>query len=119
MKRTSFTLFSICFLGLSTAFSQSVDEVPIKELDVEYIQIMGDPRFLSNKLTIEVDFGQRNSFWSAKDTKVTDENGNPMVFNSMAEALNLFIENGYEYVDALLVSGQQVNQYVLKKKREK
>ncbi|MFT7033093.1 MAG: hypothetical protein ACJA2S_001594 [Cyclobacteriaceae bacterium] len=51
-------------------FSQTVNDIPIKDIDVDYIQIVGTSKLLSNKVTIEIDFGQENKLWSVKDTQV-------------------------------------------------
>ncbi|GAB3533159.1 hypothetical protein GCM10027443_18180 [Pontibacter brevis] len=106
-------------MGLSASFAQTVNDVPIKDVDVEYIQIVGTSKILSNKVTIEIDFGQENKFWSAKDTQVKDENGKLVVFNSMIDALNFMSKNGYEFVDAyaITVGNQNVYHYMMKKNR--
>lgn len=120
MKKTLLTFSLTCFLGLSASFAQTVNDVPIKDVDVEYIQIVGTSKLLSNKVTIEIDFGQENKFWSAKDTQVKDENGKLVVFNSMIDALNFMSKNGYEFVDAyaITVSNQNVYHYMMKKSKE-
>ncbi|WP_460923106.1 hypothetical protein [Pontibacter brevis] len=119
MKKLLLTLSLTCFLGLSASFAQTVNDVPIKDVDVEYIQIVGTSKILSNKVTIEIDFGQENKFWSAKDTQVKDENGKLVVFNSMIDALNFMSKNGYEFVDAyaITVGNQNVYHYMMKKNR--
>jgi hypothetical protein len=74
---------------------------------------------MSNKVTIEIDFGQENKYWSARDTQVKDENGKLVVFNSMIDALNFLSKNGYEFIDAytITISNQNVYHYILKKKK--
>lgn len=110
-------------LGLAYAFnakSQTVNNIPIKDIDVEYVQIVGTSRILSNKLTIEIDFGQENKLFSSdKDTRVKDVNGKNMIFNSMIDALNFMTKNGYEFVQAyaITVSNQNVYYYLLRKKK--
>jgi len=117
MKKILLTLSFTCILGLSAAFSQTVNDIPIKDVDVEYIQIVGTSKLLSNKVTIEIDFGQENKFWSAKDTQVKDENGKLVVFNSMIDALNFMSSNGYVFVDAyaITISNQNVYHYMMRK----
>jgi hypothetical protein len=101
-------------------FSQTVNDIPIKDIDVDYIQIVGTSKLMSNKVTIEIDFGQENKYWSAKDTQVKDKNGKLVVFNSMIDALNFLSKNGYEFVDAyaITIGSQNVYHYMLKKRTE-
>ena len=67
-------LLSLAILSAITSisFSQTVNDIPIQDIDVEYIQIVGTSKFMSNKVTIEIDFGQENSYWHNKDTQVKD-----------------------------------------------
>lgn len=59
MKSILLTIALFVFT-LTAAFSQTVNDVPIKDIDVEYVQIVGTSKLLSNKVTIEIDFGQEN-----------------------------------------------------------
>jgi len=120
MKKLIVLTFCLTILGFSNVFSQSVNDVPIKDIDVDYIQIVGTSKLMSNKVTVEIDFGQENKYWSAKDTQVKDENGKLVVFNSMIDALNFLSKNGYEFVNAyaITIGNQNVYHYMLKKKKE-
>jgi len=103
----------------TTAFAQTVNNVPIKDIDVEYVQIVGTSRLLSTKVSIDIDFGQENKVFSAKDTQVRDEQGKLIIFNSMIDALNFMTSHGYEFVQAYAfnVSSQNVYHYLLRKKK--
>lgn len=97
-----------CFL--LNANSQTVNDVPIKDIDVEYVQIVGTSRLLSTKLTIKIDFGQENKLFSSyKDTRVKDANGKNMISNSIIDALNFMTKNGYEFVQAYAISASNQN----------
>lgn len=65
---------------------------------MEYVRIVGTAKFLSTKVTIEVEFGQRNRFFDTNDTVLRDENGKLLELNSMIDALNFMDKNGYEFV---------------------
>jgi hypothetical protein len=69
-------LFSIAttFFALSTAFCQTVNDKPVSEIDVEYVQIVGTAKLLSQKVNIQIDFGQEDKLFNAKDTQVKDDN---------------------------------------------
>ncbi len=51
MKKILFTA-SIIICGL-TVKAQTVNDTPLKDIDVEYVQILGTSKLLSTKLTIE------------------------------------------------------------------
>ncbi|MBC8548977.1 MAG: hypothetical protein H8D23_04940 [Candidatus Brocadiales bacterium] len=112
--------FLLCAFMITSTYSQTVNDVPIKDIDVEYIQIVGTSKFMSHKVTIEIDFGQENKYFKTQDTQVKDEDGKLTKFNSMIDALNFMSKNGYEFVDAytITISNQNVYHYLMKKKKE-
>ena len=58
------------------AFSQTVNDVPIKDINVDYVQIIGTGRGLSTKLNVRLDFGQDTKSFSLKNgLKIKDERG--------------------------------------------
>ncbi len=118
MKKVNLLINFLFAVGLSTSYAQTVNDKPIKEIDVEFVQIVGTSKLLSNKLTIEIDFGQENKFWNADDTQVKDENGKLMVFNSMIDALNFMSKNGYNFINAytITIGNQNVYHYLLQKR---
>ncbi len=119
MKIFAFFLL-ILFLGISgMSIAQTVNNVPLKDVTVDYVQIVGTSRLLSNKVTVEIDFGQENSIWTGKDTELRDVNGKRIIFNSMIDALNFMTRHGYEYVDSYAISistSQQVYHFLLRRK---
>jgi len=75
---------------------------------------------MSNKVTIAIDFGQENKFFSVKDDgRITDETGKPLILNSMIDALNFLSKYGYEFVDAYCITtqGQNVYHWLLRKRQ--
>lgn len=105
-----------------TMKAQTVNDIPLKDIDVEYVQIVGTSKLLSTKLTIEIDFGQRTKFFSTgKETIVKDELGKAVDFNSMIDALNFMSLNGYEFVNAyaITIENRNVYHYLLRNKRHK
>jgi hypothetical protein len=117
MKKTLiiFALSLICLLN----YSQTINDIPIKDVDVDYMLIVGTSTLnpLNNKVTINVDFGQENKIFSAKDTQLKDENGILLKFNSMIDALNFWYKNGYEFVNAYTITmgNQNVYHFLMKK----
>ncbi len=105
-----------------TIKAQTVNDIPLKDIDVEYVQIVGTSKLLSTKLTIEIDFGQRTKFFSTgKETIVKDEVGRAVDFNSMIDALNFMSANGYEFVNAyaITIENRNVYHYLLRNKKHK
>ncbi|PKR80451.1 hypothetical protein CW751_09875 [Brumimicrobium salinarum] len=114
-------LITICILAfaITTAQSQTVNDVPLNEIDVEYIQIVGTSKLFKNEVTIQIDFGQENKFFR-DNTRVKDENGKLLSFNSMIDALNFMSHNGYEFVQAyaLTIGNQNVYHYLMRKSED-
>ena len=48
--------------------AQTVNNIPISQIETEYIQIMATTKLLSTKVTVDIDFGQRNKAFALKDT---------------------------------------------------
>jgi hypothetical protein len=110
MKKS--TLFiTFCFLITTSAFSQTVNGIPLKELNThaEYIRVSEKQIYLSKKINIDIDYGQS---YRIKNIRVLDGNGNPMEFNSMIEVLNFMSSLGYELVNG----GDNISSFLLRKK---
>ncbi|MCX6234198.1 MAG: hypothetical protein NT175_05650 [Bacteroidetes bacterium] len=106
--------------GISKLFSQEPIQIdtntiknPPKYL---YCEIVGQSKMLSNKVTIEIDFGQKTKFFENRKLK-DPVTGNPVVFNSMIDALNFMGKDGWEFVQAYLIgeSNVYVYHFLLKK----
>lgn len=111
-------LLLLILLFLFSSFitnAQTVNDIPLKDIDVEFVQIVGTSRFMSLKLTINIDYGQP----PMEESKVKDESGKKVIFNSMIDALNFMRKYGYEYKDsyALTVGNQNVYHFLLQRKK--
>lgn len=118
MKKLALT-FGLLFGSLS--FAQTVNDVPIKDINVDYIQIIGTGRGLSTKMNIRLDFGQETKSISFKNgLKIKDEKGNTIKFNSMIDALNFMSSNGYEFQFAYTSkeNDDDALYYILKKRKQ-
>ena len=116
MKKLLFVL-AFAFIG-QQGFSQTVNDVPIKDIDVAYVQIVGYSKLMSTKLNIQIDFGQETNIWTkGAKTIVKDVNGKMMKFNSMIDALNFMNDNGYDFESAyaLTIGNQNVYHFLLRK----
>lgn len=81
-----------------------------------YCELVGTGKLLSNKVKVQVDYGQESSFWKGI-SYLKDENGKNIEFNSMVDAMNYFGKQGWEFVQAYIVTvgNQNVYHWLLKK----
>ena len=92
-------LFAFCFT-LSFAQSQ-VDNENIRRF---YCEVKGIEKELSSGLKIIFDFGDKASYniWGDLSSKLkfVDKNGEEIKFNSMVDAANYMVENGWVFQQA-------------------
>lgn len=115
-------LIFCALLSATTLFhharAQTINDVPLSDINVEYVEIVGTGRILSSRVVVDLDFGQRQGWIpSTKKMRIKDRDGRNLKFNSMIDALNFMRENGYEYADSYAISyGRQfVYHYLLRK----
>lgn len=107
MKKVLFTLMLL--VSTMACFAQAKHDA--------YCELVGTSKFLSTKVTVEVDFGQ--SKWA--DAHLYDENGKKISFNSMMDALNYMGKRGWTLTQtyAITSGSSNVYHYVLVKQVEK
>jgi len=104
----------ILLFAFAIVWTFSFAQEPVK---YDYCEIVGTSRLLSTKVTVQIDFGQETKIFA--DNRYKDENGKPIVFNSMIDAMNFMGKQGWEFVQAYAVTmgdSGSVYHYVLKKK---
>ncbi len=74
-----------------------------------YAEILGYSKFLSTKVSVTIDFGQNTTLF--EDTRLRDENGKVISFNSMVDAMNWMGAQGWEFVQAYTITEGQQNVY--------
>lgn len=89
-------LFSLLLCILSTFSLDSFAQSRV------YCELVGQQKFLSSKVTVQVDFGQQTTLFS--DNRLVDENGDVVVFNSMVDAMNYMGGLGWEFEQAYVVT---------------
>lgn len=107
-------LLAICLLTGSASFAQDTTKVE------QYCEVVATARLLSNKVTIDIDYGEERSIW--KDNRVKDEEGKLKKFNSVIDAINYLGRSGWKLVNAFPIStgsGPMVYHYVFKKEFSK
>jgi hypothetical protein len=85
-----------------------------------YCELVGTGKFLSSKVNVKVDFGQKTSFFKGVQY-LKDEKGKLIEFNSMVDAMNYFGAQGWEFIQAYVVTDSSQNTYhwLLKKEISK
>ena len=67
----------------------------------QFCQVIATPRLLSNKVTIDIDFGDEKSVW--RDTRLKTEGGKIKEFNTVIDALNYMGMEGWTFINAFPV----------------
>ena len=85
----------------------------------QYCQIIATPRLLSNKVTIDIDFGEEKSFW--RDTRLKTDEGKVKKFNTVIDALNYMGREGWLFINAypVLTGGTEIYHFAFKKQFSK
>lgn len=99
----------LLFLSFSV-FAQDTTKVE------QYCEVVATSRLLSNKVTIDVDYGDERSIW--KDHRLRTDEGKLKKFNTVMDALNFLGKDGWKLVNAFPISdgnSPKVYHYVFKK----
>ncbi len=67
----------------------------------QYCQVIATPRLLSNKVTIDIDFGEEKNFW--RDTRLKTDGGKVKKFNTVIDAINYMGREGWIFINAFPV----------------
>jgi hypothetical protein len=97
-------LFISLQLIVLTALAQA-DTTKIEQ----YCQVIATPRFLSNKVTIDIDLGEEKSYWA--DTRLRNYDGKLKKFNTVIDALNFMGKEGWVFINAYPVKTGDVERY--------
>ena len=68
----------------------------------QYCQIIASPKLLSNKVTIDIDFGEEKSIW--RDNRLKNYDGRLKKFNTVIDALNYMGRDGWIFINAYPVT---------------
>lgn len=103
-------ILAIALFLSSHSFSQT-DTTKVEQ----YCEVIATPRLLSNKVTLEVNFGEEKSFW--RDTRLKNDDGRLKKFNTIIDALNYMGKDGWIFVNAypVKIGDNQVYHYGFKK----
>ncbi|MEO7209471.1 MAG: hypothetical protein ABIY35_00885 [Chitinophagaceae bacterium] len=82
----------------------------------QYCEVVASQRVLSNKVTIDIDYGEARGLFQTN--KIKDESGKSKKFNTVIDALNYLGRDGWKLVNAFPISNGTENtiyHYVFKK----
>lgn len=109
-------LLVVPFIGSATYAQTDTSKVE------QYCELVAQGRLFSNKVTIDVNFGEERKFFGG-DTRIKDDlTGKVRKFNSVTDALNYMGFQGWILVNAFPIStssGPQVYHFYFKKLFEK
>ncbi len=120
-------LLALVLLG-ALAFSsqaQSINGIPVAELDMEYIQVIARPYSVKGEYFIIVNLGQKEPLKLTKEkrfgTLFIDEKGEKFDVINTVEALNLMYEYGYEVFSTYYcqTGGMEGEYFMLRKIKKK
>jgi hypothetical protein len=118
MKRlTILALFSLFSCVLVAQINVDGKDINADD-NLQYIEILGaDIGVFKKKIVVVVDYGQKVAIMDGKDSAVKDASGKVVIFNSMIDALNFFVANGWEYVNsyAVTITNTSVYHYLLRR----
>ncbi len=106
-------LFLLVIVGAMTMMVANAQSLQSKV----YCELVGTQKFMSQKVTVQVDFGQNPS----ANSNLVDESGKKISFNSMVDAMNFMGKFGWEFESAYIVtqgagsSAQNVYHWLLSK----
>ena len=109
MKKTS--IFVFVLLSSFASFSQT-DTAKIEQ----YCQIIATARLFSNKVTIDIDFGEEKNFWT--DNRLKTYDGKLKKFNRVIDALNFMGKEGWTFINAYPVNNGNIEVYHFGFKKE-
>ena len=106
----------ICIVAFSSLLSNAQADTSKVE---QYCQLIATPRLLSNKVTIDIDFGEEKSFW--RDSRLKSYDGRFKKFNTIIDALNYMGRDGWIFINAYPVrfGETEIYHFAFKKQYDK
>lgn len=106
----------ICIVVFSSLLSNAQADTSKVE---QYCQLIATPGLLSNKVTIDIDFGEEKSFW--RDSRLKSYDGRFKKFNTIIDALNYMGRDGWTFINAYPVrfGETEIYHFAFKKQYDK
>lgn len=110
MKKYVFILALFLSSGLATSLAAQVvvDGVNINNLEeVSMVRVIVQNRFLSTKVNVFIDYGQSLGGAQRQRMEVVNPRTNERIkFNSVMHAINFMIDNGWVYVESMVLPAE-------------
>ena len=108
-------IYILIFLFTITSYSQSVNGIPVNELDAKYIRINFTRKLLKPfQIKVFLDYGQIARVKDISKGHVLDDDGKKFSFNGIMGVVNLLVTNGYKIAFIYNEEDDSVN-YVMEK----
>ncbi len=119
MKKLITLLFLLIIMGATNLMAGNPGDTIREEVNVKYYycELVGVQKAFSTKVVVSIDYGQERKLF--EDTRLRDQDGKLVNFNSMVDAMNYLGEQGWEFVQAyIVVFGDTYNyHWILKKSK--
>ncbi|MEA5459142.1 hypothetical protein VB796_08845 [Arcicella sp. LKC2W] len=96
-------ILALLLIGIYSSFKKM--DRPVEE----YAMLIIEPRLMSNKVTISVDYGEKRGIFERDMIK--DENGRIVKFNTAIDAMNWMSSQGWTFVSANAAGSANSSQY--------
>lgn len=91
-------------LLLTTVLVILVAAAAAQETRKAFCEIVGTGKILSTKVRVQIDFGQKRSYWNQYKNFMIDETGKKIEFYSMVDAMNYLAKFGWKFEQAYVVT---------------
>lgn len=102
MKKIAIVLITF-FTCQNYIYSQSINGLEVKDIDVNYMRIYGRSNFMGTKMVVRFEFGQRIGF-DHNNKNIRDKNGKIIKFNTMIDAMNFISSYGYRLIQTYMTA---------------
>lgn len=111
----TFLTIALLFLLITIGQTQTIDGVPIADIEGDYATIIVEVVAANVSCSINISIGQEKPRSLKKTTPVVDAEGNAVKLTTPTQALNFMSKHGYELVESFSVG--TVHFLVLRKKK--
>ncbi len=108
-------IYTLIFLFTISTYAQSVNGIPVSELDAKYVRINFTRKILKPfQIKVFLDYGQISRIKDIKKGFVLDDDGEKFTFNGIMGVVNLLVTNGYRIAFIYNEEDDSVN-YIMEK----